>query len=126
MQWDPLVRPPEGVCPKEYCFHWVPPGGLADLSGRKYASREEALATFREWTPFPNGGCACTFGVCKRLETDNGDQDFYEPCEPRLEEAGLPWFYFCTLECLRSEFHERFLREAEQQWGTSRGEDTAE
>lgn len=115
-KWDPLVRPPEGVCPEKYCFHWVTPGGYADMTGRRYASREEALRNAK-WTPFPDGGCSCTFGLCKRLDSVNGSQDFYEPCEPRLEEDSLPWFYFCTLDCISDRFHEKFIRESEQLWG---------
>src|SRR5262245_20482684 len=57
-KWDLLVRPPKGVCPEKYCFHWVTPGGYADVTGRRYASREEALRN-AECTPFPDGGCSC-------------------------------------------------------------------
>ena len=117
-KWNLLVRPPEGVCPEKYCFHWVTPGGYADMTGRRYASREEALRN-AEWTPFPDGGCSCTLGLCKRFDPVNGSQDFYEPCEPRLEEDGLPWFYFCTLDSLSDRFHEKFIRESEQLWGPS-------
>jgi hypothetical protein len=91
-KWDPLVRPPKGVCPEKYCFHRVTPGGYADMTGRKYASREEALR-LAEWTLFPDGGCSCMFRLCKRLDSVNASQDLQEPCEPRLEEDGLPWFY---------------------------------
>jgi hypothetical protein len=38
----------------------------------------------------PDDGCSCTSGLCKQLDPVNGSQDFYEPCEPRLEEDGLP------------------------------------
>jgi hypothetical protein len=40
-----------------------------------------------------------------------------------LEHVGLPWFYFVTLENLRPEFHEEFLREAEKLWGFEAGND---
>jgi hypothetical protein len=113
--WNPLIRPGKDVCPEKYCFHWVTAGGFAGMTGRKYSSREEALR-FAERTPFPEGGCSCTFGLCKRLDPVNGTQDFYEPCEPRLEEAGLPWFYFCTLKSLSPEFQQKFLLEAQQWW----------
>jgi hypothetical protein len=82
---------------------------------------------------WPEGGCDCPFGRCTRLDPVTGDADFYEPHQSRLERAGLPWFYFVTLENLRPEFHEKFLRESEEYWkptdegdaasGTSSGRD---
>jgi hypothetical protein len=62
-------------------------------------------------------GCACPFGRCTRLDPPSGDADFYEPHVPNLERAGLPKFYFATLESLRTELHEQFLRESEELWG---------
>ena len=48
----------------------------------------------------------------------DGDADFYEAHDGNLEQAGLPWFCFATLENLRPEFHEQFLRESEEIWGS--------
>src|SRR5688500_10625575 len=112
MSRDPKKRPSSGVCPEKFCFHWVPPGGMADMTGATYPSREQALAANSRWTSFPTGGCACTWGPCARLDRKKGIRDFYEPCEPALEDAGLPWFYFSTLRNLHPDFHERFLKEA--------------
>ena len=88
------------------------------MSGRTYSSIQDAIRVSDEWTAFPNGGCACSFGVCTRLDKEGGCRDFYEPCEPRLEEAGLPWFYFVTLACLHPTFHARFKRESKAHWGS--------
>lgn len=115
--WSPEQRPPSGVCPEKFCFHWVPPGGMADMTRRAYSTVREALAAHSDWTSFPTGGCACTWGPCTRLEPTTGVRDFYEPCDPELAEAGLPWFYFSTLDTLRAELHERFLRDASELWG---------
>jgi hypothetical protein len=67
------------------------------------------------------GGCACSFGRCIRLDQANGQADFYVSHDWNLDRAGLPWFYFTTLENLRPEFHEQFLRESEQLWGLMDG-----
>ncbi len=66
-------------CPKEGCFHWVCPGGAADVSGKTHASVDDAFKN-GEWRSFPDGGCACSFGKCTRLDPD-GEADFYEPCD---------------------------------------------
>jgi hypothetical protein len=118
MEWDKYQRPPPEQCPRGYCWHWVVPGGKASPPGRRYKSREEALRDSVNWPVWPEGGCACPFGPCKRLDPATGDADFYEPHTPNLERAGLPRFYFVTLESLRPEFHEQFLRESEELWGS--------
>lgn len=69
-----VPAPPE--CPKEKCFFWIPPGGLADMSGGTYQSLAESFQNGK-WVPFPNGGCSCTLGKCTRLHAD-GDADFFE------------------------------------------------
>src|ERR1043165_9978148 len=101
MEWDKHRRPPANTCPQEFCFHWVVPGGKASPPGRKYGSSLEALQDSPNWPVWPEGGCACGLGVCTRLDPVNGDRDYYEPHEVSLERAGLPRFYFSTLECLR-------------------------
>ncbi len=123
MEWDKHKRPPPDVCPRQYCFHWVVPGGKAAPPGRRYASSLEALKDSVNWSVWPEGGCACSLGRCTRLDTATGDADFYEAHDLNLERAGLPWFYFATVENLRPEFHEQFLREAEELWGSSDGGD---
>jgi hypothetical protein len=117
MEWDKHERPPVGVCPQEYCFHWVVPGGMTSPPGRKYKSTLEAFQDSKNWLAWPEGGCACEKGCCTRLDPVNGDRDYYEAHDLRLEAAGLPWFYFNTLENLRADYHERFLRESQELWG---------
>ena len=101
--------PPSNVCPERYCFFWLEPGGSADISARVYSSLDEALNE-GVFTPFPEGGCRCRFGVCTRLRGATGQRvhqpglrrpvpardvrDWYEPCEPALERDGLPHDYF--------------------------------
>lgn len=115
--WDPTQRPPAAVCPKSFCFNWVPAGGVADMTGKTYSTFTEAVSPKAYWTSFPSGGCGSIFGRCTRKDPENGDRDCYEPCEPNLRAAGLPWFYFSTTDNLHSDFHERFLRESEAYWG---------
>lgn len=116
MSQDPKKRPSSGVCPERFCFHWVPPGGMADMTGEEHASFEEAIAVNSRWTSFPEGGCACIWGRCIRSDR-KGSRDFYEPNEPVLADEGLPWFYFLTLRNLSSDLHDRFRREAAALWG---------
>lgn len=118
MAWDKHCKPPVDVCPKQYCFLWVPPGGSADLTGRLHNSLAEAIKLWDDSTEFPDGGCRCQFGVCTRLDTVAGDHDWYEPNEPALKRDGLPWFYFIpSTDKLVQECHERYLRESQALWG---------
>ncbi len=118
MGWEKHTKPPAEVCPGRYCFQWIPPGGAADMSGRKYGSFEEAIARREGWEQFPQGGCSCAFGLCTRLDPVAGDCDWYEPCEPALERDGLPWFYFIpSVEGLIPELHEKYIRESRTLWG---------
>jgi hypothetical protein len=119
MEWDKDKRPPPDICPREYCFHWVVPGGKASPPERRYASSLEALRDSVNWPVWPDGGCACSFGRCIRLDPATGEADYYEPHEWNLERAGLPWFYFATLESLGPEFREQFLCESEALWGST-------
>ena len=93
--------PARGECPRRFCFFWVPAGGKKDLSGRLYESVEEA---FREakFVTFTSGGCGCSFGVCSRSGEPGSGKDWYEPCEPELDKAGLPHHYFCGPSCKQS------------------------
>ena len=121
MTWNPHERPPPDTCPERFCFHWVPPGGSADLTGRKYDSIEEALSVRDDWTMLPNGGCGCCFGVCTRADPA-GDTDWYEPEEQALKQAGLPWFYFVSsVHKLANDFRERYISESTTLWGDHDG-----
>jgi len=92
------------------------------MSGKVYDSIEQAL-TEGSWTDFPAGGCGYSCGSCKRLSGSEKDKDLYEPNEPMLEQAGLPWFYFIpSTEQLAEPFHEEYIREAEALWGTDQAE----
>lgn len=118
MNWIKEQRPPADICPEKYCEFWVPPGGKADMSGRVYRSLREAMGPHDGWVDFPEGGCACTFGSCTRNKAAVGDRDWYEPCEPNLRAAGLPWFYFVpSPEKLAPPFREQFLAESRELWG---------
>ena len=118
MAWDPRTKPPADLCPRKYCFHWVAPGGAADISGRSYRTLQEAVTRRDDWVEFPQGGCACTFGVCTRLDPVAGDRDWYESCEPALAQDGLPWFYFISaIDNLDPELHEQYLQESRELWG---------
>jgi hypothetical protein len=116
MKWELRVRPPSNVCPEHYCFHWAGAGDRTSQPGRTCVSREEALRELRTWKVWEVGGCACSFGPCRRINSA-AEVDYYEPCEPRLEQDGLPRFYFITLASLRPEFHEQFINEATDLWG---------
>lgn len=117
MRWELHQSPPETVCPEDFCFHWVSAGGRTSPPGRVYASREQMFRDTVNWPEWPEGGCGCSFGLCRRLHDEQSLTDWYEPHEPRLEAAGLPWFYFSTLESLREDFHQTFIQEATQLWG---------
>lgn len=122
MGWNKNTKPPADFCPGRYCFQWVPPGGTADRSGRSYRSFEEAITRREGWVQMPQGGCACAFGLCTRLDPVAGDSDWYEPHEWALERDGLPWFYFIpSVDKVDSEFHERYLRESRDLWGEGDG-----
>jgi hypothetical protein len=119
MTWDKHTKPPADLCPEIYCFHWVPAGGAADLSGRTYSSFQEAVTRRADWIEFPQGGCGCGFGVCTRMDKVAGDHDWYESDNLALKQDGLPWFYFIpSTDNLRTEFHESYLRESQALWGT--------
>jgi hypothetical protein len=118
MKWDKHKKPPAGTCPGKYCFYWIPPGRFADLSGRAYDSLDQTTIHCERWVEFPHGGCTCTYGRCTRFDPTDGDRDRYEPCEPELENDGLPWFYFiASIENLDPEFHEKYLVESRELWG---------
>lgn len=117
MTWDKHTKPPADVCPQGYCFFWMPAGGRADISRRLYDSVEDALA-HGDWVEFPEGGCNCRWGVCRRFDPVGGDRDWYEPCEPHLERDGLPWFYFVpTVDKLTPDLRDEYLRESQKLWG---------
>ena len=43
-------------CPKDECFHWIPPGGMADMSGKTYKEKNMIdILNKIKWTHFPEG-----------------------------------------------------------------------
>jgi hypothetical protein len=115
--WDPKKRPPLDRCPERYCFHWVTPGGCANISRRAYDSLADSFADHDAWVDFPEGGCACDLGPCIRLSRAAGAKDWYEPHEPALERDGLPWFYFVREQSLTRRARRQFERLARVLWG---------
>lgn len=90
MEWDKNKKPPENICPSVFCFLWSE----------------------------SNSKCRETFGKCRRATGNNNDADYYEPCEPKLDKHGLPWFYFIASEKnLVDELQEDYLRESKKLWG---------
>lgn len=63
-------------CPKTDCWHWVPPGGVADVTGQVYPDIDQAVSEGR-FTIFPDGGCSCP-GKCSRVYKE-GQFDWFEP-----------------------------------------------
>jgi pimeloyl-ACP methyl ester carboxylesterase len=113
--WNPLRKPPAGVCPREYCFHWLPTGSR--FAPGVHDSLEEA---FQQAQPVFTEQCGCTFGHCIRLDPVNGDGDYYEPDEPRLDWNGLPWFYFMSgPEKVVDELRDDYIQEAQALWGAT-------
>ena len=89
MDWDKYKKPPEDICPKEFCFLWS------------------------------ESDCKCreTFGKCRRATSNLNDKDWYEPCEPELERHNLPWFYFIASDKgLDDESKEEYLKESKKLW----------
>jgi len=88
-KFDPKRKPNPTVCPRDFCFHWEEEGWAAARGC--YSSQAEALQNMQ---PVLVSGCGCGFGRCTRVWGSEGSRDWYEPHEPMLEGAGLPWFYF--------------------------------
>ena len=119
VHYESTKKPPRNICPRQFCFNWVPPDGWADLSGKLYGSFEEAIYQPEDKTYFPDGGCgAGAFGPCCRVHDTPEAHDLYEPHEYQLKHANLPWFYFIpTPEKLAEEFREEYIHESEKLWG---------
>jgi len=89
MKWDKHKKPPEDICPKNFCFLW------SELENK----------------------CRKSFGKCRRSTVNLNDKDLYEPCEPELEKNGLPWFYFIvSVETLVEENKAEYLIESQKLW----------
>jgi len=113
---NPNQKPSLDVCPQQYCFSWVPPGGKADLSGKAYDSFEEAIEACDNGVVFPKGGCAAPFGPCIRGTGSPEDKDCYEPFNSNLEKSGLPELFFCKPETLDEEDQVQYKIMATELW----------
>ena len=82
-------QPDLTICPKHFCFFWNEEGDYVAKGLHKNV--EEAMGKMIRVT---RNHCGFSYGQCVRNEDLRGDKDYYEPCEPRLEKAGLPDFYF--------------------------------
>ena len=109
-----LAKPDALMCPKKFCFLWVEPG--AAFAPGLYNSVEAGLASA---TTVEQGRCGCSFGTCARSDPTAANQDWYEPHEPHLAAAGLPWFFFIPDPYgLVGKARKRYILESEQLWGT--------
>jgi hypothetical protein len=56
--------------------------------------------------------------MCRRLNYELGDKDWYEDHGPNLRAAGLPWFYYYpSPELLTPQLREKYIGESELVWG---------
>jgi hypothetical protein len=110
---DPAKRPDPRRCPERCCFNWVEQGD--SFAPGFFPDLKSALSNVRRAEV---GHCGLVgFASCCRLPESPGDVDLYEPCEPELERAGLPWFFFVSRpSVLTAEARERYEREAPAYW----------
>ena len=121
MVWDCRIRPPADLCPREFCFRWVPAGGQAEVSGRTFRNFREASREGTWVNAPPEGMCTKAQG-CSRLNPGPGYTDLYSSDDLALEKAGLPWFYFIAdlRTIVRPQEREQALEAARQLWGRLR------
>jgi hypothetical protein len=118
-KWNIWTKPPARICPQGFCFHWADLGDKIAKQGRLYSSVDDALA---EAVPVMDAGCTCSFGLCIRADAIKGDSDWYEPNEPALAKASLPWFYFIpSVKKVADELREDYMRESTRIWGQHDG-----
>ncbi|PZR10783.1 MAG: hypothetical protein DI536_19100 [Archangium gephyra] len=112
-EWKASVRPPANHCPRRFCFNFVADGG--SFAQGLHDDLESAL----EKAVLVRGDhCKGTFGRCCRESHDEHHTDWYEPDEPALKAAGLPWFFFIPSSAkVVDEMKAEYLREATALWG---------
>ena len=87
------------------------------MGSRVYRSLEEALSAPRTVVSSPR--CTCSFGTCSRAVPSPDNHDLYEPNEPALRKAGLPWFYFiANANSLVEDLREEYVSESAALWGS--------
>ena len=120
-QYDPTQKPPAHICPQHFCFFWQERGDFA--APGLYPSLADALRDMHE---IERSACGCSFGRCVRDPDGSGPIDWYEPCEPALAQAALPWFYFTPgPHKLIPELHDQYITESELLWGSRHWEQGA-
>ena len=88
-KWNVNKKPSALECPRKFCFLW----------------------------DYNKSQCQRTFGLCIREDSINSQKDWYEPNEPELENARLPWFYFISnKEKLIDELREEYEGESQKLW----------
>ena len=70
-KWDITVNPSKHVCPETFCFFW-----REDKCDEAYRAFDRRTDCVRRPSCLPDA------------------RDWYEPCEPELDRAGLPHDYF--------------------------------
>ncbi len=114
-QWDVDTRPDIMICPERFCFSWAEVGTSVDMSGQVYPSFEQAWDAHAQVGSITTKSM-CTEGGCRRLTHTLTDSDFYEPCEPYLQSAGLPELYFSNPFSLIDEFRAEYEKMARTLW----------
>ncbi len=109
----PHQKPSPMQCPQHFCFFWREAGTRAAPGMHKALS-----AAIERARDVDAAHCGCSYGRCIRLDSLHGDKDWYEPCEPALAQAGLPWFYFIPApHLLVDEARAEYIADSEQLWG---------
>jgi hypothetical protein len=107
-------KPDPRICPREFCVHWL-------AKGDYFAAgvHENLASAYPCAVEVNSAGCGCTsFGVCVRLDSNVGTHDWYEPHEPNLEAAELPWFYFIpSPEMVDEGNKKKYILQSEAIWG---------
>ena len=94
MSETPKEIPARHECPQRFCFHWCPAGTKVEAVPRLYGSLQEALNE-ATWIVVDEARCGLRSEACRRSGRPGATADWYEPCEPELDKAGLPHGYFC-------------------------------
>ncbi len=112
-EYDIKIKPSKKICPKKYCFHWNEEGDV--IAKGLHENLDEALINLKG---IEKSKCGCSFGICTRDNSQNGDHDWYEPCEPILAQDNLPWFFFIPSPAnLVNSEKQKYINESQLLWG---------